>query len=180
MRGALATALLAAALLAAAPAAAQQRPFEDAVAAYDRGDFAEAIRIWTPLARRGDVAAQFNLGLMYEKGRGVPADADRAAQWYLSAAESGHAKSAFNLGVLHSRGVLGPERNLDEAGRWLGAAAEKGIPQAQYLFALLLADRDYKAMNPNLADQWMRRAADAGYAPARQHLATQTAGAPPA
>src|SRR5690606_1428943 len=141
---------------------AQQAGFDEAVAAYDRGDFAEAVRLWTPLARKGDVAAQFNLGLIYEKGRGVPADAARAAQYYLSAAESGHAKSAYNLGILHSRGALGPNRDLDAAGKWLEVAAEKGIPQAQYLLALLLVDRDYRGINPNLSEQWMRKAAAAG------------------
>jgi TPR repeat protein len=40
--------------------------------AYKRGDYATALKEWTPLAEQGDAEAQFNLGSMYEKGRGVP------------------------------------------------------------------------------------------------------------
>ena len=29
------------------------------------GDFATALREWTPLAKQGDASAQYNLGLMY-------------------------------------------------------------------------------------------------------------------
>jgi uncharacterized protein len=40
-------------------------PFDDGVAAYGRGDYATAMRLWRPLADLGEAAAQFNIGLMY-------------------------------------------------------------------------------------------------------------------
>ena len=43
---------------------------EDAVAAYQRGDYATALRLWHPLAEQGDAEAQFHLGVMYESGQG--------------------------------------------------------------------------------------------------------------
>jgi uncharacterized protein len=49
-------------------------PFEDGVAAYSRGDYATALRLWRPLADQGVADAQFNLGLMYEDSEGVPQD----------------------------------------------------------------------------------------------------------
>ena len=49
-------------------------PFEDAVSAYERGDYTTAMRLQRPLADQGHVAAQFNLGHMYDNGRGVPQD----------------------------------------------------------------------------------------------------------
>ncbi len=42
--------------------------------AYKRGDFATALREWRPLAEQGYADAQFNLGLMYEKGKSVTQD----------------------------------------------------------------------------------------------------------
>lgn len=42
--------------------------------AAQEGDFATALKEWTPLAEQGDAAAQFNLGLMYATGQGVPQD----------------------------------------------------------------------------------------------------------
>ena len=44
------------------------------VAAYQSGNFATALRKWTPLAEQGDAAAQFNLGILYRLGKGLPQD----------------------------------------------------------------------------------------------------------
>ncbi len=56
--------------------------FDEAVAAYKRGDYATAVREWRPLAEQGVAKAQFNLGLMYYNGRGVPQDYAQAHMWY--------------------------------------------------------------------------------------------------
>ena len=42
-------------MLVAIGGAASAGPFEDAVAAYQRGDYATALRLWHPLAEQGDV-----------------------------------------------------------------------------------------------------------------------------
>ena len=45
-------------------------PFEDSEAAYRSGaDYAAAVRIWRPLANRGDPLAEANLGKTYLDGR---------------------------------------------------------------------------------------------------------------
>ncbi len=64
---------------------------EEGVAAYDRGDYATALREWRPLAEQGNAVAQYNLGLMYARGHGVPQDFAKALQWWSMAAEQGHA-----------------------------------------------------------------------------------------
>ena len=46
--------------------------FDDAVSAYERGDYATAFRLMKPYAEKGDAKAQHNLGVMYDYGRGVP------------------------------------------------------------------------------------------------------------
>ena len=58
------------ALLVALPATAQD--FEKGMQAHKRGDYATAFKNWRPLAAKGIVAAQFNLGLMYAQSQGVP------------------------------------------------------------------------------------------------------------
>jgi len=49
-------------------------PFEDAATAYDRGDYATAMRLFRPMAENTDAVAQYYLGDLYEKGRGMPQD----------------------------------------------------------------------------------------------------------
>jgi TPR repeat protein len=52
------------------------------VDAYKRGDYTTALLEWRPLAEHGDVNAQYNLGVMYDFGKGVPQDFATARQWY--------------------------------------------------------------------------------------------------
>ena len=48
--------------------------FDEGFAAYERGDYATALEEWLPVAEQGDASAQYNLGLMYYNGEGVPQD----------------------------------------------------------------------------------------------------------
>ncbi len=69
------------------PAAAG--PFEDANAALKRRDYATAARIMRPLAEHGDANAQYNLGVFYDNGLGVPQDKISAYMWFSLAAAQG-------------------------------------------------------------------------------------------
>ncbi len=71
-------------------------PLEDADAAITRRDYATALRLIRPLAERGDANAQYNLGVFYDNGLGVPRDKVRAYMWFnLSAAQGRESAAAF-------------------------------------------------------------------------------------
>ena len=63
--------------------------YDDGVAAYDQGQYATALSLWLPLAEQGNVAAQYNVAVLYEKGLGVAQDYVAAARWYAKAAAQG-------------------------------------------------------------------------------------------
>ena len=63
--------------------------FQKGLDAYNRGDYATALKKWRPLAERGDASAQAALGAFYENGKGVPQDYAKAVKWYRLAAEQG-------------------------------------------------------------------------------------------
>ena len=65
---------------------------EDCAAAYNRQDYAEAVRLCRPLAECGDARAQTSLGGMYYNGQGVQRDYAEAAKWVRKAAERGYAR----------------------------------------------------------------------------------------
>lgn len=48
--------------------------FQTGMDAYHRGDFANAMREWQPIAEQGDPQAQFNMGLLCARGQGGPQD----------------------------------------------------------------------------------------------------------
>jgi uncharacterized protein len=137
----------------AAPVAAG--PFEDALAAYDKGDFATALRLWRPLADQGLAPAQSNLGSMYENGRGVAQNDAEALKWYRLAANQGYAIAQYNLGVIYGnrRGV---PQDYVRAYMWFNLSAALG-----YQIAVKNRDIAARVMTPSqiaeaqkLAREW--------------------------
>ncbi len=118
LRLAASAALLPMTATGAAPVAAQG--FEEADVAYERGDYALAFRLYTTLADQGNAVAQFNLGLMYDYGDGVPENNAKAAKWYRRAAGQGNAYAQNNLGLVYSNGE-GVPQDYAEAARWYPA-----------------------------------------------------------
>jgi TPR repeat protein len=64
-------------------------PWEDGMASYNRGDYMPAIRLFRPLAEKGNAKAQHLIGVMYHKGQGVARNSVRALAWFSVAAKQG-------------------------------------------------------------------------------------------
>ena len=103
--------------------------FDKGLDAAQSGDFATALREWKPLAEQGNASAQFNLGLMYRKGLGVPQDYKTAVKWYTLAAEQGYADAQYNLGVMYGNGTGVIQDNV-YAHMWFNIAASSGDEDA--------------------------------------------------
>jgi TPR repeat protein len=111
-----------AAVLAAVPAFAD---FQAGVDAYQKGDYVGAVKEWRPLAEAGDPIAQFNLGLLYLDGHGVPQSVAEAANWFRRAAEQDYTEAQHNLGAMYGSGQ-GVKRDYVQAYKWLNICAAKG------------------------------------------------------
>lgn len=109
--------------------------YATADAAYDRGDYAEAYRLWLPFAEQGHVGVQALFGYMYSQGLGVAQNDVQAAHWYRRAADQGHAGAQYNLGTLYFNG-RGVPRSNDQAIEWFARAAEQGHADAQNALAI--------------------------------------------
>ena len=90
--------------------------------AYDRSDYATALKVWLPQAKEGDKIAQTYVGEIYEKGLGVQPDYVLAAEWYRNAAEQGNERAQINLGYLYEKG-LGVEKDPMTALDWYRKAS---------------------------------------------------------
>jgi TPR repeat protein len=64
----------------------------------------ESIAVWwlQKFAQKGSAQAQYNLGYLYEHGRGVDADAKEARKWFELAAQQGHVGAKQHLAELES------------------------------------------------------------------------------
>jgi len=99
--------------------------------AYDRANYASALKIWLPKAQEGDASAQLYVGEIFEKGLGAQADYQAAAQWYEKAANQGNFQAQLNLGHLYEKGLGVPE-NKETAMRWYRKSA--GLDEAGLQF----------------------------------------------
>jgi TPR repeat protein len=72
-------------------------PWEDGMAAYNRGDYVPAIQVFRGMARAGNAKAQGMLGAMYRRGQGVAKNPARAFMWLTMAASRGDAKAKAEL-----------------------------------------------------------------------------------
>ena len=128
-------------------------------------------------AADGNAQAQFNLGLRYTTGRGVPRSDREAVGWYRKAAEQGYAQAQYSLGVMYANGPrfvclyrCGVARDDAEAVAWYRKAAEQGNADAQNNLGFMYATGRGVRRNDAEAVAWYRKAAEQGNADAQQNL----------
>ncbi len=134
---------------------------EKAEKAYDRGDYATALKEYLYLADRGNEFAQVLLPLMFGKGEPLR-----------KAAERGYAEGQRFLGYMYERGIgdVGVQ-NYKEAVAWYRKAAEQGNASAQNNLGLMYANGRGVAQNYKEAVTWYRKSAEQGNASAQNNLA---------
>ena len=143
--------------------------FEDATAAYERGDYATAFRLMKPLAEKGDAKAQHNLGVMYDYGRGVPQDYTMALKWYRMSAEHGIPEAQHNLGLMYYQGQ-GVPQNYAEAAKWYRRAAGQGMADSQVNLGIMYYHGQGVSRDYVLAHMWLNLAALQYPASVRENL----------
>ena len=130
------------------------------VTAYKWGAYGIALREWRPLAEQGNAIAQYNLGIMYNEGQGVPQDYAEAVGWYRKAAEKGYATAQHKLGVMYGKG-LGVPQDEAQAYMWFKLASSTFPPGERRDQAVKDRDTVAKRMTPaqiseaqKLAREW--------------------------
>ncbi|MEM7223614.1 MAG: tetratricopeptide repeat protein [Pseudomonadota bacterium] len=154
-------------LLVSQPAALAD--YDAALAAYKRGDYAEALPQLLLEAQDGNPRAQNLIGRMYDEGHGVPENDAVAVHWYRLAAEQGFAWSQFNLGLMYLEGT-GVETDESAALEWFRKAAEQGHARAQNRVGLLYDSGRGVAEDDTVAVGWYRKSAEQGFASAQYNL----------
>ncbi len=161
--------LLALALTTGAWVPVQAQTFEQSVAARERKDYRTAFAGFQKLAEQGNASAQFNLGLMYYDGQGVPRDMQQAAAWCRKAAEQGHAMAQGILGFMYDHG-RGVPKDMQQAAAWYRKAAEQELASAQFNLGVMYADGTGVPKDDQQAVAWYRKAAEQGHASAQFSL----------
>ena len=120
-------------------------------------------------AEQGDAQAQYELAMMYEKGKGVEQNIDEALKWFNKAAGNGHVGSMIDLGWFYQNGQY-VEKDVDKAIEWYEKAAEQGNPQAQHNLAFLYDEGIGVSENNEKAALWYQEAVARGHGVAQLNL----------
>jgi TPR repeat protein len=139
---------------------AAANPFDDASAAYERGDYVQAMKLFRQLAEKGHQWAQRRVASMYAEGKGVPQDYQEAVKWYRLAAAQGYAPAEYSLGVAYEKGQ-GVPQDYHEAVKWYRLAAAQGNELAQVNLGVMYTKGRGVGQNFVRAHMWFNLAAAA-------------------
>lgn len=112
-------------------------------------------------AKKGDEKAQYVIGYMYHKGKGVPKNYVKAADWYKKAAEHKNTKALNNLAYLYQKGK-GVNKDIHKAEQLLLKSAKQGDDVACLNLGILYQTGKLGTANMEDAEYWYRKAMDKG------------------
>lgn len=132
---------------------------------------ADEFSVLTAKAKAGEIESQFNLGMMYYAGTGVPQDYQQAKVWFQKASEQGFAGAQYNLGLMFAKGE-GVTQDYQQALVWWQKAAEQGYAWAQYNLGLMYGRGQGVKQDYVQSHKWLRIAAVSGLENAKQLMDT--------
>jgi TPR repeat protein len=153
-------------------------PVDDAQAAYSRGDYETALRIWRSQGDNGNADAQLRLGNYFWNGNAVEPNYPEAIGWWRKAADKGNPEAQTDLGTMYLDGA-GVPQDFEMAALWLRKAADQGWDVAQERLGALY-EAGYGVPKDSVqAHMWLNLAASrvrdsylrGAYAKARNDLA---------
>lgn len=143
-------------------------PIDDANAARERGDSAQAIKLYGNLAAYGDVEAQYCLGRMYYDDEG---DYQEALHWFRRSAFKGDARAQSYLVMMYYLGE-GVNKDYREALKWFLLSAGQGNADAQNWLGVMYSEGKSVTKSYKEALKWYRLAAAQGHIRSQNALQT--------
>src|SRR5947209_13910930 len=105
--------------------------WEEATKAFAKKEYAAALKLFRPLAEKGNALAQYNVALMHRMGLGVTKDQKEAKKWSRLAAKQGNAQAQLLLGSLYYKQDSNESPDVVRAYMWYEASAEQGNAEAK-------------------------------------------------
>ncbi len=129
-------------------------------------------------AKAGNTDAQYELGLRYETGEGVDRNYQSAKKWYQAAAEQGHTKALFEMGILHAMGRFTQDTELAkaESKKWFKRLADGYIVVDENFYIwrnrIERKSRLKSGSVSDIADRiaWLRKTSPSGHIEAQRYL----------
>ncbi len=120
-------------------------------------------------AEAGNADAQYEVGVRFAEGRGVPRDLPKAALWLERAARQGLPPAQYRYGRLAEKGE-GMSKDVAIARRYYEQAAAAGNVQSMHNLGVLYADGAFGQADLPAALNWFRKAAEHGVKDSQYNL----------
>lgn len=143
--------------------------FEEGLNAYHQGDYHSALSEWHAIAS-SHPHAQYNIGVLYERGLGVTANKRTALKWYRQSANQGLAAAQTMLGNIYRQGGYGQAKDYKQAAKWYGLAAKQNDIEAQYYLGVMHHKALGMVQDDKEALHWWQQAANRNHARAQYAL----------
>ena len=130
----------------------------------------ESQKAETDDAAPGDALSQYNRGVIYAIGDGVPQDHVEAVKWYRLAANQGFALAQANIGAAYFNGQ-GVPQDYAEAVKWSRLAADQGDALSQFNLGVMYGKGQGVPKDYVEAYAWLSLAAKNGLPQAEEFLA---------
>ena len=121
------------------------------------------------LAESGRASAMYEVGHMYEQGRGVEQNAKQAVYWYERAIDGGSELASTRLGAMYYF-AQGIPQDLGQAYKHISKAAQAKVPLAQFYLGLMYEEGKAIKKDYRKALYWYEAAAKSGYYDAKQRI----------
>ena len=105
--------------------------WEEATKAFAKKEYAAAVKLFRPLAEKGNALAQYQVALMHRMGLGVTKDQKEAKKWSRLAAKQGNADAQLMLGSLYWKADGQESPDVVRAYMWYEASAQEGNTEAK-------------------------------------------------
>lgn len=128
------------------------------------GSDSQAAEWYRKAADQGDPLGQWLLGRLYYNGGGIPQDLSAAERWLSQASDQGNPFGQYLLGRLYA------DRDYTKAPAFFLAAAQQGLPQAQYYYGKVLKEGRGITQDRANAYVWLLMSLDGGYEAGRIDL----------
>ena len=147
----------------------QAAELEDGFQAFKSGNYEQALRLWLPIAEKDNADAQYNLGILYQKGLGVEKNLKTAFIWYKRASANGHSDAMYNLAIMYNKGRV-IYRSPKDAIKWWKKSAELGNAEAQFNIGVEYFYGRKIGKDISKALMWWKKSAGQGNTSARAAL----------
>mgnify|MGYP003559794083 CR=1 FL=1 len=125
------------------------------------GNYDIAVSYYEESVKLDNEAAQYNLAVLYDEGKFIKQDYNKAFELLEKSANQGLSIAQYNFGVVYDNG-RGVKQDYKKAIEWYEKSANQGNTKAQFNLGIMYANGQGVIQDKKRAKEYFRKACDGG------------------